>query len=79
MTYGYISKISFFLDLHVLYTLCAALYGEVDICTMAAYVAALTAKLDALTDRMESMDCSNLVNLTKRLDAFEAKLTLGTT
>jgi len=81
MTYGYISKISFFLDLHVLYTLCAALYGEVDICTMAAYVAALTAKLDALTNRMESMDCcsSNLVNSTERLDSFEAKLTLGTT
>jgi len=25
------------------------------------------------------MDCSNLVNLTKRLDSFEAKLTQGTT
>jgi len=53
--------------------------GEVDICTMAASVAALTAKLDALTIRLESMDCSNLVNLTKRLDSFEAKLTQGTT
>jgi hypothetical protein len=53
--------------------------GEVAICIMAASVAALTAKLDALTNRMESMDCSNLVNLTKRLDSFEAQLTQGTT
>jgi len=42
-----------------------------------APVAALTAKLDALTNRMESMNCCNLVNLTKRLDSFEAKTDPG--
>lgn len=49
--------------------------GEVDMCTMAASVAALTAKLDALAKRMDS---SNLETLTQRVDAFETKLTQGT-
>jgi hypothetical protein len=48
--------------------------GDVDICTMAASVVALTAQLEALTTRVNNCPLDSFSSFSQRLDAFEAKL-----